>query len=77
MQMSKERYRELVDARNPRSPLGKNLFRAFWVGGLVCLVGELLIRLFSLIPNADPKLPPLLCSVTLIFAGFSDCPRRF
>ena len=33
---SKKDYQDYVDKKSPNSPLWKNCFNAFWVGGLIC-----------------------------------------
>lgn len=33
-------YAWLTDQLSPPSPLGSGLFRAFWVGGLICAIGQ-------------------------------------
>ena len=38
--MSKETYKKYADARAPRSAAGRNCLRAFWVGGLICVIGQ-------------------------------------
>ena len=35
-------YRRLADAHAPRSPLLRNCCNAFWTGGLICVLGQLL-----------------------------------
>ena len=41
--MTNEEYGRYVDALAPRSKTGKNLLNAFWVGGLICAAGQLLL----------------------------------
>lgn len=40
-------YKTLINKHAPPSPLLKNFFRAFFVGGLICALGEGLAALFS------------------------------
>ena len=35
-----DHYAWLTDQLSPPSPLGSGLFRAFWVGGLICAIGQ-------------------------------------
>jgi stage V sporulation protein AC len=35
-----ERYKKTVAQSLPKSRLGRSLFRAFWVGGLICVLGQ-------------------------------------
>ena len=41
MQMSNEQYAHYVKDMSPNSTLVKNLINAFWIGGLICVVGQL------------------------------------
>ncbi len=33
-------YQDYVDKKSPNSPILKNCFNAFWVGGLICIIGQ-------------------------------------
>ena len=39
---SKQKYQEYVDKKSPNSPIFKNCFNAFWVGGLICTIGQII-----------------------------------
>lgn len=39
---SKETYKEYVDKKSPYSPILKNCLNAFWVGGLICTIGQII-----------------------------------
>ncbi len=36
-------YQEYVDKKSPNSPIFKNCFNAFWVGGLICSIGQIIM----------------------------------
>jgi len=36
-------YQEYVDKKSPNSPILKNCFNAFWVGGLICSIGQIIL----------------------------------
>lgn len=40
--MSNEKYDKLIKETNPKSPVLKNCVSAFFVGGLICLIGEVI-----------------------------------
>ena len=40
--MTEKEYSELVKEMMPRSRVGKDCFHAFWIGGLICALGQLL-----------------------------------
>ena len=35
-------YNKYVDKKSPNSPILKNCFNAFWVGGLICSIGQII-----------------------------------
>lgn len=37
-----QEYSDYVDKKTPNSPILKNCFNAFWVGGLICTIGQFL-----------------------------------
>ena len=45
--MTDKDYEKLVDDMSPRSPIGRDCFNAFWIGGLVCAVGQVFINLYT------------------------------
>lgn len=46
MKMTKDEYKQYSDSRQPRSNILGNMFKAFWVGGVICCVGQLINDLF-------------------------------
>ena len=40
--MTDKEYQTLVDTHAPKSPMLKDCFNAFWIGGLICTLGQLL-----------------------------------
>lgn len=40
---TKQEYSEYVDKKSPNSPIFKNCFNAFWVGGLICSIGQIIM----------------------------------
>ena len=47
MDMSNQDYSKLVDQRSTPSPTGKNCLWAFFVGGSICTLGQLLSNVFQ------------------------------
>ena len=39
---TQKKYQEYVDKKSPNSPILKNCFNAFWVGGLICTIGQII-----------------------------------
>ena len=42
--MTDKEYQKLAADLAPQSPIGKDCFHAFWIGGLICVLGQLAIR---------------------------------
>ena len=58
--MTEKAYARLVKEMMPKSPIKKNCFHAFWVGGTICLLGQLFIMGWQKLglPREDAA-PPL------------------
>ena len=39
---TEQEYLDYVDKKSPNSPILKNCFNAFWVGGLICSIGQII-----------------------------------
>lgn len=42
---SQKKYQEYVNKKSPNSPILKNCFNAFWVGGLICTIGQIILNI--------------------------------
>ncbi len=42
---TKKAYQEYVDKKTPNSPILKNCFNAFWGGGLMCTIGQIILNI--------------------------------
>lgn len=45
--MTEKQYGRLVKEMSPKSPMGRDCFNAFWIGGLICVLGQLLMNGFG------------------------------
>ena len=45
--MTEKEYAQLVKQMNPKSPIGKDCFHAFWIGGLICTIGQIFLNLYT------------------------------
>lgn len=43
-----QRYAQLVERLSPKSDFAQGLFRAFWVGGVICMIGQGISDIFCL-----------------------------
>ena len=60
-----EQYRNYVDKKSPNSPILKNCFNAFWVGGLICSIGQLIFD-FCTFNGMDVTTSNTIVSIVLI-----------
>ena len=65
--MSQGEYGAYVRRLCPRSPVWKDCLNAFWIGGLICVLGQALLRFYGEVAGLDETLASTAASVTLIF----------
>ncbi|OON90273.1 MAG: stage V sporulation protein AC [Candidatus Epulonipiscium fishelsonii] len=46
MESLREEYPNIVETHSPKNKVFKNSFRAFWVGGCICTIGQILNNVF-------------------------------
>ena len=61
------RYKQLVDKLSPKSDMVTGLWRAFWVGGAICLLGQGLMEFFSRVLLWGATSAATATSICLIF----------
>lgn len=61
-------YSEMVDRLTPKTPKVKGFLRAFWVGGLICALGQGIGALGGTLGLSYQQLPMFSASV-LVFLG--------
>lgn len=67
-QMTNEEYSQYIDSISPKSPKGRNMFRAFWTGGAICAVGQLILNGWSAW-GLDEQAAAIATTVTMVFLG--------
>ena len=45
--MTEKQYARLVKELSPASPMKRDCFNAFWIGGLICTLGQVFINLYT------------------------------
>ncbi len=63
---TKKDYQTYVDKKSPNSPILKNCFNAFWVGGLICSIGQIILEICKS-RGIDIQISNTIVSITLIF----------
>ena len=73
--MTEKEYAQLVKDMSPRSRLGKDCFWAFAIGGLICILGQLLITSYTAagLPPEDaaPAASMTLVALSALLTGLS------
>lgn len=62
---TKQEYSDYVDQKSPNSPIFKNCFNAFWTGGLICSIGQIIMD-FSMYKGLDQTSATTVVSIVLI-----------
>ena len=62
---TKKEYSDYVDKKSPNSPILKNCFNAFWVGGLICSIGQLIMD-FCMYKGMEQTQASTVVSIVLI-----------
>lgn len=62
---TKQDYQNYVDKKSPNSPIFKNCFNAFWVGGLICVIGQIINEACKF-NGLDTQLSGTIVSIILI-----------
>lgn len=64
--MDKQEYKEYVEGRMKKSPILKNCFHAFLMGGAICTLGQAFLELYMVL-GVERATASTLASITLIF----------
>ena len=72
--MEKKEYKKIVDKYTPNEPRLKNAIVAFFVGGLMGILGNFLVDFYSYNFNLSSKDASVFMIITLVFLGcFLTC----
>lgn len=62
---TQKQYNEFVKQKSPNSPILKDCFNAFWVGGLICTIGQFIMD-FCMYKGMDNTAASTTTSIVLI-----------
>ena len=63
--MTEKEYEKLVQDAAPLSPMGKDCLNAFWIGGVICVLGQLLTNGYGAL-GLDKDAAGTATSMTLV-----------
>ena len=69
MNIEKKAYKKFAEAHAPASPVGKNCLWAFFVGGVICTVGQILLLVYRDLLGLEQKDASTWCSLILILCS--------
>ena len=73
--MTEREYNKLVEDMAPKSPMWKDCLNAFWIGGLICVIGQLFVNLYSYLgldeTNAGTAASMSLVALSALLTGLS------
>ena len=67
MDMSKQSYAKLAESKSPKSNIVKDTAIAFVSGGIICVIGQAITQLYTMI--FDEENSAIATSITLILIG--------
>ena len=73
--MTEREYGKLVQSMAPKSPIVKDCINAFWIGGLICAIGQLIMNGYSWLgldeTNAGTATSMTLVAMSALLTGLS------
>ena len=63
--MTEKEYSRLVEEMSPRSPIWRDCFNAFWIGGLICAIGQFFVNRYG-DWGLDKQMAGTAASMTLV-----------
>lgn len=73
--MTEKQYNALVKEMAPKSPIWKDCINAFWIGGLICTVGQLIMNGYLALgmdkTDAGTAMSMTLVAISALLTGLS------
>ncbi len=73
--MTEKEYGKLVESMAPKSPIIKDCINAFWIGGLICTIGQLILNGYTALGlgeiNAGTATSMTLVTISALLTGLS------
>ena len=73
--MTEKQYAQLVQEMMPKSPIWKDCFNAFWIGGLICALGQGIMNGYTALglekEQAGTAMSMTLVAISALLTGFS------
>jgi stage V sporulation protein AC len=69
MELKQKAYQKMVEKKSPKSKIAYDCLKAFWVGGTICLIGEIISNLLSMFFTLEKTALSAWTSIILVFLG--------
>lgn len=73
--MTEKEYQKLAENLAPKSPIAKDCFHAFWIGGLICVLGQLIMNGYMALglekEDASTAVSMTLVALSALLTGLS------
>ena len=73
--MTEKQYGQLVKNMSPKSPIGRDCINAFWIGGLICAIGQAILNAYLALglpeKEAGTAMSMTLVLISALLTGFS------
>ena len=73
--MTEKEYGKLIKSMAPRSPIKKDCFNAFWIGGLICCIGQAIMNGYAALgldkTDAGTAMSMTLVALSALLTGLS------
>ena len=73
--MTEKEYGKLISSMAPKSPIVKDCLNAFWIGGLICTIGQLILNGYTDLgldeTNAGTATSMTLVALSALLTGLS------
>ena len=63
--MKEQEYEKLVDEMSPKSPMWRHCLNAFWIGGLICTLGQVFVNWYGKL-GLDKEMSGTAASMSLV-----------
>lgn len=67
--MTNEEYNEYVKQKTPNSKIFTNCIKAFVIGGIICVIGQLIMNFFTNKVSLDKESASTATSMVMVFLG--------
>lgn len=64
-----EQYAQRVETLTPKRPLAPQLLKAFWVGGLICIIGQCFREIGQRLMGLDAEMTGAFVAIVMVFLG--------